>query len=252
MITIVTITYNPGDLLEKTIDNILSQTCHDFEYIIVDGSSNDGTVDVIRKKEIEIKSKSIDFKWISEPDKGIYDAMNKGLKMASRKYVWFINAGDLIADKNVVQKVYEKIGDSNPDFIYGETNIVDINDNIIGKRRLKAPEYLTWKSFKWGMLVCHQSMIVKKSIAPLYDLKYKHSADVDWSIKCLKNSKEIYNTHLVLSHFLEGGDSHVQMKASLKERFEIMSNNYGFVSTFLRHIFFIFRAVVFKLIHGWI
>jgi len=102
------------------------------------------------------------------------------------------------------------------------------------------------------MLVCHQSMIVKKSVVSKFDLKYKYSSDVDWSIKCLKKSENIFNSEMIISRFLDGGVSKKRMKASLKERFIIMSEYYGLIPTLIRHFWFVIRAGFFKLIHGWI
>jgi len=139
-----------------------------------------------------------------------------------------------------------------PDFIYGETLIVDDKGNMMGERRLKAPEQLNWKNFRMGMLVCHQAMLVKRDLAPKFNLQYRYSADFDWSIQCLRKSEQIHNTKLVLSHFLDGGVSKKKMKASLKERFRIMAENYGLLPTAFRHLWFVGRAAWFKLVHGWI
>ena len=257
LISIITITFEAESYLRRTMESILSQEYTNMEYLVIDGDSKDKSLSIIKEYEGLFLKKGIFLKWISEPDKGIYDAMNKGLKMAKGDYIWFMNAGDMIASSDCLNSIILNLPtvsslDSMPDFIYGETTIVNEQGEVMGPRRLKAPEILTWKSFKMGMLVCHQSMLVKRQIAPLFDLQYKYSADFDWTICCLKKSKSIYNTHLILSHFLDGGVSKKKMKASLKERFNIMAKNYGWTSTLTRHIWFICRAFWFKLIHGWI
>lgn len=253
-VTIITITFNPGDLLDRTAQSILNQTCADFEYLVVDGNSSDDTLANLQRLTTAFKEKGITMRWVSEPDKGIYDAMNKGLRLASGNYVWFVNAGDIIAAPNVLEIILSSISSKKmePDFIYGETLIVDSSGAIMGERRLKAPKKLTWKSFRMGMLVCHQSMLVKRTVAPEYDLTYRYSSDFDWTIRCLKKSSSIFNMEMVLSHFLDGGVSKKKMKASLKERFNIMATYYGWVPTVLRHTWFVFRAAWFKLFHGWI
>lgn len=235
--TIITITYNASQWIEQTILNILSQSYTNIEYIIIDGGSKDGTVDLIKQY-----SSGITY-WSSEPDKGIYDAMNKGLLKATGDYVWFINAGDTLCNSDIVQHVVSLISKKSvlPDIIYGETNIIDENGNSLGMRRLKAPKKLTWKSFRMGMLVCHQSFITKRSIAPLYDLTYRYSADFDWCIRCMKDSSRIYNTGITLSNFMDGGVSTSQRKISLKERYDIMCRYYGKISTSLLHIWFAIR-----------
>lgn len=267
LISIITITFQAESFLKRTAESVLLQSYSNIEYIIVDGGSSDQTIPVIKEYENRFKLKSIPFRWISEKDNGIYDAMDKGLRIATGDYLWFLNAGDKIASEDILDHIFGLIlegstekkpivdsseAESLPDFIYGETSIVNEQGDIMGSRRLKAPEHLNWKSFKMGMLVCHQSMLVKRTIAPRFDLQYKYSGDFDWTIRCLQKSTKIYNTHIVLSHFLDGGVSKKKMKASLIERFKIMSKNYGLISTTFRHIWFVCRAAWFKLRHGWI
>lgn len=242
--SIITITYNASRWLEQTMLSILSQSYPNIEYIIIDGGSTDGTVDIIKQYASGISY------WISEPDKGIYDAMNKGLQKATGDYVWFINAGDSLHTSDIVQRVATLVQKKKalPDIIYGETTIVDEEGRSLGLRRLKAPKKLTWKSFRMGMLVCHQSFITKRSIAPLYDLTYRYSADFDWCIRCLKDSRKIYNTRLILSNFMDGGVSSTQRKDSLRERYEIMCRYYGKISTSLLHVWFAIRFYTSKLL----
>lgn len=237
VVSIITITYNASRWLERTILSILSQSYSNIEYIIIDGGSTDGTVDIIKQYASGISY------WVSEPDKGIYDAMNKGLQKATGDYVWFINAGDSLYTSDTVQRVVSLVQKKKvlPDIIYGETSIIDEDGNSQGRRRLKAPDKLSWKSFRMGMLVCHQSFITKRTIVPLYDLAYRYSSDFDWCIRCMKQAKSIYNTRMVLSNFLEGGVSTTQRKASLKERYDVMCKYYGIVSTSLLHVWFAMR-----------
>lgn len=243
-ISIITVTYNAEKYLQNTINSIDKQTYQNIEYIIVDGNSSDGTVDII-KKNIKLISK-----WISEPDKGLYDAMNKGLNMASGEFVWFINAGDEIYDANTLKLVLDKASSQNADLLYGEAMIVNEEGDEIGMRRKSAPEKLNWKSLRKGMVVCHQSFLPKRSIAPLYDLKYKYSSDIDWEIKCLKKAKSIVNTKLVLSRFLDNGQSKKTVIPSIKERFRIMVKYYGILPAVLNHIPIILRFFAFYLRHG--
>lgn len=244
--TIITITYNAARWLERTVVSILSQSYPNIEYLIIDGGSKDGTVDIIKQYAPGIAY------WISEPDKGLYDAMNKGLKQATGDYVWFINAGDTLQSAATVQRIAMKIGKraSLPDVIYGETSIVDAEGKPLGMRRLKAPKQLTWKSFRMGMLVCHQSFIAKRTIAPEYDLQYRLSADYDWCIRCLKQAKSIYNTKMILSNYLEEGLSTQQRKASLKERYEVMCKYYGKFATIILHGWFALRFYYAKWFKG--
>ena len=251
--SIITVTYNAAEFLEKTILSVLTQSYGNIEYIIVDGASKDGTLDIIRQYESGIAH------WISEADTGLYDAMNKGLALSTGDYVWFINAGDCLYSVDIVSQMVERIatyrpkkqavlGSVLPDILYGETELMDADGKTLGMRRLKAPDKLTWKSFRWGMLVCHQSFVLKRSLAPMYDLKYRYCADIEWCISGMKASKHIFNTRLTLSRFLEGGMSDKQRKASLEERYRIMCTHYGTLSTLVMHGWFAFRFGFSKLI----
>lgn len=235
--SIITVTYNAAQWLERTILSVLRQSYPHIEYLVVDGGSTDGTVDIIKQYKEGVAY------WISEPDKGLYDAMNKGLKQATGDYVWFINAGDTLHTANTLQEIMASLKKtvSLPDIIYGDSQIVDAEGNSLGLRRLRPPKRLTWKSFRMGMLVSHQSFIVRREIAPFYDEEYKLAADFDWCIQCLQKANYIRNTRLVLSDFLEAGLSSVQRKASLKERYRIMCKYYGPVTTFLLHGWFAIR-----------
>ena len=242
LFSIITVTYNAAQWIERTILSVISQSYPRIEYIIIDGNSSDGTLDIIKKYQSSIAH------CISESDGGLYDAMNKGLKLASGDYVWFLNAGDTVYADNTVQEIVNILDTCNlPDIIYGETQIVDSEENPLGMRRLKAPEHLSWKSFNMGMLVCHQSFLVKRSIAEPYNLQYRFTADYDWCIRCLKKAEKVFNTHLILSCFLEAGLSAANRKESLKERYWIMCENYGKIPTQIRHLWFALRFYTAKL-----
>ncbi len=228
-ISIVTVVYNGAQTIEATIKSILDQSYKNIEYIIIDGNSSDGTQDIIKSYENSIS------KWISEPDKGIYDAMNKGIKLSTGDYIWFMNSGDEIADNIVLEEIISS--NPNSDIYYGDTIMIDSDGNEIGNRRLTPPEKLTWKSFKKGMLVSHQSFIVKKNIIKQYNLTYKFSADFEWCLLALKKAKKTTNTHRILSKFLDGGITKQNIIPGLKERFRIMSRYYGLIPTCYNHIF---------------
>lgn len=244
--SIITVTYNAAEWLERTILSVLRQSYSHIEYLIIDGGSTDGTVDIIKQYRDGISY------WISESDHGLYDAMNKGLKQATGDYVWFINAGDTLHTSNTLQELVHSIKNnvSLPDVLYGDTRIVDAEGRSLGLRRLRPPKRLTWKSFRMGMLVSHQSFVPRREIAPLYDDSYKLTADFDWCIQCLKKAKTVRNSRMILTDFLEAGLSAVQRKASLKERYKIMRKYYGPVTTFLLHAWFAVRFYAAKWIKG--
>ena len=170
--SIITVTYNAAKVLEDTIQSIVTQTYKNLEYIIVDGGSTDETLDIIHKYQEHITTV------ISEPDQGLYDAMNKGIKLATGDYLCFLNAGDgLHEDDTLLQMVHSINGTALPGVLYGETEIVDSQGHFLYMRRLSAPATLTWKSFKQGMLVCHQAFFARRDLVEPYDLRYRFSAD---------------------------------------------------------------------------
>lgn len=241
IISVITVVFNGEEHIGRTIESVINQSYKQVEYIIIEGKSTDLTLEVIARYE------GVD-RVISEPDSGLYDAMNKGLKLASGDYVWFLNSGDQIYSKDTLEKMVTGLTGM-PDIIYGGTMIIDNQQKEIGDRRLKPPAKLTWKSFQQGMVVCHQSIIVKRELAPEYNLDYRLSADIDWAIRASKGAAEIHNSELILSRFLEGGLTEHNIKAGLKERFWIMRRYYGLIPTILRHFLFGIRLTNFYLKH---
>lgn len=239
--SIITVTYNAESVLEDTIQSVITQTYKNVEYIIVDGGSKDHTLDIIHKYREHIHT------LVSEPDKGLYDAMNKGISLATGDYLCFLNAGDALhEDDTLFQMVHTLTGHELPDVIYGETAIVDEEGHFLRMRRLSAPEELTWKSFKHGMLVCHQAFFARRDQVEPYDLAYRFSADFDWCIRVMKKSRVLHNTHLVLIDYLNEGMTTRNHKASLRERFHIMCHHYGTLSTLARHCWFLVRSIIKK------
>lgn len=238
--SVITITYNAGKTLKNTIRSIAEQISNypQIEYIIVDGASKDDTLLIVDQNNQYIT------KMISEPDEGLYDAMNKGIDLATGDYLCFLNAGDSFYKPDTLKQIAERaILENFPDIIYGETAIVDSAGKFLHLRRLRAPKTLTWKSFKKGMLVCHQAFFVKRTQVEHYDTKYRYSADFDWSIRIMKKTKAIYNTHLTLINYLDEGLTTNNRFDSLWERFHIMIRHYGILSTVGYHIIFIFRLL---------
>ena len=236
LISIITVTFNAGATLPATIKSVEEQTFRDFEYIIVDGKSRDNTLELARTCRVS------DIRIKSESDNGIYDAMNKGIGMANGQYLIFLNAGDSFHAPDTLQRIADAIRDNDaPGIVYGQTELVDSDRNLLGPRHLNAPEVLTYESFKDGMLVCHQAFVVLAKIAPLYDLKYKLSADYDWCIQCLQHSRKNVYIPGVMIDYLSKGASTQQRRRSLKERFKIMCYYYGTLPTIMRHISFVPR-----------
>lgn len=238
LITVITVTYNAAKAIDKTLKSLKNQTFRDFEYLVIDGCSKDSTCDIIRNANIE------QCILISEPDKGLYDAMNKALALAKGKYVIFLNAGDTFHDKDSLLH-YAKEAAKERDIIYGDTIIVDSHGKKFADRHLKAPSSLTKDSFSNGMLICHQAFMVRKELAPRYDLSYRFSADYDWCVKCINNSdsSQCVNLNEVTVDYLNDGLTDNNKLKSLRERFNIMVSHYGWWKTVSKHIEFIFRAI---------
>lgn len=227
-LSVITIVYNNVKDIERTMLSVLNQTYPNIEYVVIDGASNDGTLAIIKKYENRVA------KLISEKDKGIYDAMNKGLAAATGDYVLFMNSGDEIYENTTVEKIFATA--ANADIYYGETEMYNENWQSLGQRRHKTPEKFTWRSFKYGMSISHQAIYVKRSLAQPYNLHYKYSADIDWIIQIAKKANHIVNTRLYVAKYLVGGMSKQKHRESLIERFKIFTHYYGFVSNVINHL----------------
>lgn len=234
VISIITVCYNAEREIEATLKSIKEQSFKNYEYIIVDGASKDNTLKVISQSGVEPTH------LVSERDKGIYDAMNKGLALAQGEYLMFLNAGDSLYSTNTLQKIADAAKGS-PDVIYGDTAIVDAERNYLRPRKLRPPKTLTRNSFKNGMLVCHQAFLPKRELAMPYDMAYRFSADFDWCVKILSASKKCTQIDGFIVNYLEEGATTRNHIKSLKERFRIMCKHYGFFITLFKHICFLFR-----------
>ena len=167
-VTVVTVVFNDAAHIESTMLSVIGQTYKNIEYIVIDGKSNDGTTDLIKRYSDKVTT------WISEPDKGIYDAMNKGLALASGDYVIFMNSGDGFTDNAVLEHVFDSIS-GYPDVIYGHT--IGIHKN--GKLRQQLHPFYESDGYCPTVGICHQSVLVKTDKAKklMFDLAYKVCAD---------------------------------------------------------------------------
>lgn len=233
-ISIITICYNAASTITRTLRSVSAQTYPNIQYLIIDGASKDNTLELVRELAPEAEI-------YSERDKGIYDAMNKGLDRATGDYVWYVNAGDALASPTTVEDLVRATctGDSLPDVLYGDTRLIDAEDHDLGLRRLRPPHRLDWRSFRSGMLVCHQAFVAKRSISPHYDLRYRFSADVDWCIRVLQEAKTTAFYPEPIALYLNEGTTTANHRASLIERFHVMRHHYGLVTTVLQHLRFL-------------
>jgi len=258
--SIVTITYNAEKVVERTLQSVLHQTYEGVEHLIIDGASTDATLQLVEAYKAESDASGLGHKVIikSEPDQGIYDAMNKGLTQASGDYILYMNAGDFFPADNTLEEIVHRChlnelpSDSLPAVLYGNTDIVDSEGHYLRPRRLQPPKKLTWRSFRHGMLVCHQAFYARTDIAKnlQYNTQYHYSADVDWCIRVMHEGERMglpfYNINMVVANYTEEGATTQHHKESLKERYQVMCHHYGKVSTFFMHCWFAVRSIIRK------
>lgn len=191
-LSIITVNLNNAEGLKKTIESVINQTFTDYEYIIIDGGSSDGSVDIIKQYADKITF------WVSEPDKGIYNAMNKGAKLATGEWLYFINSDDILMP-NVLNKIFsEKL---NFDFIYG--NVKKVPSSIIYAGFFDI-EKLLYQN------ICHQSIFIKKRTLEklgFYNEKYKIGADYAINIKIFNGNYKIKYIPLIIAEYNEKGIS---------------------------------------------
>ncbi|WP_234735038.1 glycosyltransferase family 2 protein [Tellurirhabdus bombi] len=239
-LSIITVTYNAERYLERTIRSILANGQRpEVEYLVIDGASKDGTLGIIRQYEVVIQ------RWISESDRGLYDAMNKGLQAATGEYVWFLNAGDEVHDSQVIPQLLRAIDTQQADVYYSDALFVNESGQPVGLRSEitphRLPKNLTWRDMDMGMKVCHQAFIARRIIAPQYPID-NLSADIDWEIRCLKAANKIVYLPFILCKYLTGGLSVQRHRQSLIDRFKVLATHFGTVPTLWNHARIVIRA----------
>jgi len=241
-VSIITIVFNNVRDIRYTLNSVKSQTYKNIEYLVIDGNSTDGTLAVIHEFQEYITT------IISEKDHGIYDAMNKGLRLATGEYVMFLNSGDEFYAPNTLENIFTR-GDQ-ADIYYGETKLINENRDIIGNRRHRAPKNFNWRSFRYGMNICHQAIYIKRSLTTPYDLQYQLSADIDWILSAAKKANKTVNLHEFVAKYLVGGMTQKRHKQGLKERYEIFKKYYGFFPNLFNHLIIAIRLIIYRIKHG--
>lgn len=216
-ISIITVVYNAKSFLEETIESVLSQNFNNFEYIIIDGGSIDGTLDIIKKYQDRITL------WVSEPDKGIYDAMNKGIKHAKGEYVYFLGGDDLLFDNQVLKNVNSYLMDKRKVY-YG--NVLFKKRNVIYDGEFNLVKIVTRN-------ISHQSIFYPKEIFEKYsfDTKYKIFADYELNLKLYGNSSYsfVYIPITIALFNDEGASGSNTLDLNFEnDRFEIIKNNFPY------------------------
>lgn len=254
LITIITVTYNAENTIERTLRSVEEQTYPRIEHVIIDGCSSDHTLSHIQRYVERNGGKSHLIRVVREPDNGLYDAMNKGIQQATGDYLVFLNAGDRLHEVNTIEQIADlsnwRRDSANYAVLYGETDLVDGEGNFLRHRRLQTPEKLSSKSFRSGMLVCHQSFYVRTSLAKAtpYDLRYRYSADYDWCIRIMQRAEKrrlrFLNTGLILTDYLSEGLTTKNHHSSLMERLRLMIHHYGWPTAIAEHLWFVVRAII--------
>lgn len=202
LITVVTVVYNGEKFLEETILSVINQTYDNVEYIIIDGGSTDGTLDIIKKYE-----HAIDY-WVSEKDKGIYDAMNKGIQVAMGQFIGFVNADDYIY-KETISELGIAASKVEFDFTVGNVDILTEKGEI-SKRMYFVEDFKNNDRYRLDMVTPHQAFFTSSNLLNkigLFDAGFKLSADFDMTIRAIDQSKNFYVFKNVVGVFREGGVS---------------------------------------------
>ncbi len=223
LISIITVTYNAEKHLSQTIEGVLSQTYSNLEYIIVDGNSTDKTLEIIKSYEARIKHR-FQFRWISEKDGGIYDAMNKGIRMAKGELIGIINASDYYEADTVEKVTRAYMGNKDAGVFHGNINLLNEDGTFF---KLKKPNTNLDELYK-GMLLYHPTFFVAKSVYEkygLFDLQYKIAADFDFTVRCNLAGVKFLYINSVISNFRRGGISSKREKVALLECKKVLRQN---------------------------
>jgi len=250
MISIITATYNSAETINDTIKSVLCQTNKDFEYIIVDGGSTDETIDIVKSYESEFSGR---LKWVSEKDKGIYDAMNKGIKMASGDIIGILNSDDYYASDDILQTIADAFKCQNVDAIYGDIHF--IKDGVPDKcvryysSRLFSPFWL-----RFGFMPAHPSFYCKRDVfdkSGLYRLDYKIGSDYEMMVRLFRKHK--ISSRYVPKDFVTmrtGGASNSNLQSRLtliKEDVKACRDNGIYTNELFICLKFLYKIFEFKL-----
>lgn len=215
LISVITVSYNAVSVIERTILSVIGQSYLNLEYIIIDGGSVDGTIDIIKNYQDQISY------WISESDEGIYDAMNKGILQSKGRWINFMNAGDTFSDTSVLEKIFFQEISENVGMIYGNTAL--FKNGVFIESFENKPFWLSRMPFR-GKGICHQSMFVKSDLAKrmMFDTSYRICSDYDMCYKIYKKGYEFLFVDIVVSHYDVTGVSCNNPMLALEENSRIL------------------------------
>lgn len=211
-ISIITATYNSASTVRDTFESVLSQTHKDIDYWVIDGGSKDATIDIIKEYEKKFSGR---MHWISEPDKGIYDAMNKGIARSTGEVVGILNSDDFFFDSVTLENINKAFEEHNTDCIFGNLIYVNAANTNIIERIWRGSEYREG-IFKYGWVPAHPTFYVKRMCYErlgLYDLSYQVSADFELMLRYLaKHKVSSWYINKFLVRMRVGGESNSSIK----------------------------------------
>ena len=226
-ISLITICYNSGKTITDTFDSVLCQTYESFEYIVVDGKSQDNTVQIIQEYEKRFANRGVPMNWVSEKDKGLYDAMNKGIRMATGDIIGILNSDDVLATPEAFSKIVAALERDNCDAVYSDLYVMDPETMTKPNRIFIAGQ----KNYKLGWYPPHPTLYLKREIYEkygLYETSYKIAADYDFMVRIMKSGVRMTYIPEVLVHMRAGGVSTLSLKAykkSFDEAVEVLKKN---------------------------
>jgi glycosyltransferase involved in cell wall biosynthesis len=219
-VSIITGCLNSEQTIERTINSVIDQTYPNIEYIIIDGGSTDKTQDIIKKYEDRIA------KWISEPDRGVYDAMNKGIVHSTGDILYFLNAGDYLYNTKIIEQVVDRFADESVVAVYG--NVEVLNDS--GKKKGIRGCEVTHNNLLYRR-ICHQALFVRRVLFDeigLYSDEFKFSADHDFIVRAIKKKQDKFlYINETIAKYRDGGMSCKMMEKTKLEDLKIISSNYN-------------------------
>jgi glycosyltransferase involved in cell wall biosynthesis len=221
LLSIITVVYNDAANLKKTIDSVKSQSFSDYELVVIDGKSTDGTLVIIESNKEHIAS------WISESDNGIYDAMNKGIRIACGRYIEFLNAGDVFVDSKSLERIFLN-NDNDYDILYGEINLYDKSGMFLCRVPARDFTLDNLKSFGTGT-VNHQAFIIKRELAPHFSNKYQLKGELNWYFDILLNHKDLNFKHVAfpLIDYRQGGKGYKEFWRNFYEWVCLIQSKFG-------------------------
>lgn len=241
-ITLITVCYNSEATIKETFESVLNQKYDNYEYIVVDGLSKDKTLKIIKEYEKKFKGK---MRYLSEKDKGLYDAMNKGIRMAKGDIIGILNSDDILANDKVFKLISKEFNLEKYDAIYGDLLFLDEKTMTKPLRKINGGNY----SKKLAWRPPHPTLYVKKEVYDEigdFDLKYRISSDMDFMLRMIRKDYKFKYIKKVLVHMRSGGVSTQGLKGyykSFKESYGVLKdNNYKF--PFLLNVYKTFLIII--------